>query len=247
MNKIVTLTLAITAAIAWSASASAVGAPPINTNFVKSPGRLPLVRLNAAHRGAFVARDETANAGLTPISNNFTQYVNSPYWGWFGYAIVGPQGGGANGIEQWLASAFTPKVNRIATRVEVPALYYSGTNGVDLSLNDDAGGLPGKALHTWHLTNLPGVACCTTVGGSDKNGISLTAGKQYWVVVSTNANEQTAAAVWGLTEFADVQKFGTSFAIYCGGNGCTQLGFTPNTWHIQSNSVYGLAFSVYGR
>jgi hypothetical protein len=216
------------------------------TQTAGSPGHLPVISLRGLHRGPLVSRDERADAGLIKIANNFTQYANSPYWGWSGYAVCGPQAGCADGAEQWLATAFTPKANHVATRVEVPAEYYQGTNGVELSIYDDAGGVPGKPLHSWHLTNLPSSPCCDAAGGSDKRGIALTGGKQYWIVIGTSAQDATAVAVWGFTEFANVQKRGGTFDVYCSGSGCTNLGLNDNAWNPMT-SIYGLAFSVLGK
>jgi len=247
MTSRLALTVAL-AVIAWlgaHSSALANGSLPVVTRLAGAE-HPPLVALRSGQHGRLAARDVAQDAGLIKIANNFTQYKNSPYWGWSGYAICGPQGGCADATEQWLATAFTPKANHVATRIEVPALYYSGTNGVVLSLYDDAGGVPGKPLHSWQLSNLPNVACCTVVGGSDKRGIPLTGGKQYWIVIGTSAKDATAVALWALTEFADVQKHGSSFDIYCSGSGCTQLGYKENAWNLMANMIYGLAFSVLG-
>src|SRR4029077_5562665 len=120
----------------------------------------PLVSLTTENRGPLAARDISEDAGLVKIANNFTQYTNSPYWGRLAYEIIGPQGGRAFGSAQRLATSFTPKANHVATRVEVAALYHSGSNEVVLSIYDDAGGVPGKSLHSWNLTNLPSAPCC---------------------------------------------------------------------------------------
>lgn len=62
-----------------------------------------------------------------------------------------------------------------------------------------------------------------------KHGIPLTGGKQYWIVISTDAQDATAVALWALTESAAVQKHESSFAIYCSGSGCTQIGYKENS------------------
>jgi hypothetical protein len=196
------------------------------------------------NHGPLVVRNDADDAGLIEIANNFTQYPDSPYWGWLGYSVFGPGQQAGRGTEWWLATAFTPKSSRLATRVEVAAEYDYGTNGAVLALYDDAGGLPGKALHSWQLTNLPHAVCCTVAGGSDKRGIALTGGKQYWVVMRTNAKLQNAVVVWALTEFADVQKHGSSFALYCSGS-CGS--WKNKAWNLQSPMLYGLAFSVLGK
>lgn len=244
MNKTFSVTLAMIALIGWNSNALAGGTIPVVTHVVSRPGQPQLISLK--QRGPLVPRDDSQDAGLTPIVNTFTQYKNSPYWGRLGYASCGPQDC-AEGTEQWLATAFTPKSNYVATRVEIAAIHYMGANEAVVSIYDDAKGVPGKALHSWTLTNLPGGICCTVVGGSDKRGIPLSAGKQYWIVLSTSPKAPTAVAVWVFTEFADVQKHGTSYAVYCSGAGCTNLGLADNAWHIFTNVLYGFAYSVLGK
>jgi hypothetical protein len=247
MHKIFIVTLAIAGLIGANSNALADGNLAVVTHIVGGTGQPPLVSLSAAHRGPLVARDDAEDAGLIKIANNFTRYKYSPYWGWFGYEVWGPQVHSAYGTENWLATAFTPKANHLATKVEVAAIFYGATEDVVLSLYDDAGGLPGKPLHSWPLTNLPHTVCCTVVGGSDKGGIPLTGGKQYWVVIRTSAKEPAAAAVWALTEFANVQQHGTSWAAYCAGPECAKLGFKDHAWHIYAPILYGLAFAVLGK
>jgi len=245
IQKTLIAALAILALIGSSSNVLADDGPPLVIRAVSGHGP-PLVSLSAEQRGPLVPRDLSKDAGLIKISDNLTPYPNSPYWGWFGYASFGPQGG-VPGTEQWLATAFTPTANHLATRVEVPAEYYNGTNAADLSLYDDAGGVPGKALHTWHLTNLPNSVCCTLVGGSYKSGIALSGGTQYWVVLSISPKDPATAVIWVLSESAQVQEHGSSWAVYCSGGGCSQLGYTDNAWNIIPPQAYGFAFSVLGK
>ncbi|MGA7201221.1 MAG: choice-of-anchor R domain-containing protein [Candidatus Cybelea sp.] len=247
MHKTFTVTLAIVALISANSNALADGSlPPVVTHAASRPGEPPLVSLRTEHLGAMVARNAAEDTGLTEIANNFTQYPNSPYWGWLGYAVLGPGQGAGKGTEQWLATAFTPKANHVATKVEVAAEFDYGTNAVVLSLYDDAGGMPGKSLRSWQLTNLPHAVCCTVASGSDKRGIPLTGGKQYWVVMRTNAKDSDSVVVWALTEFANVQKHGASWALYCNGPGCPSTWKNPG-WNIFTHTLYGLAFAVFGK
>lgn len=244
MRNFLTLTLAIVALAGSSSSAWADGSLPVVTHPATRPGTPPLVSLRAGHLGPIVARDDASDAGLIKIANNFTQYANSPYWGRLGYTAFGPGPGAGNGTEWWLAAPFTPKANHLATKVEVALEYDFGTNAAVLSLYDDAAGLPGKPLRSWQLSNLPHAVCCTVVGGSDRNGIPLTAGKQYWVVVRMNAKDANAVVVWALTEDANVQKRGSTWALYCSGS-CS--GWNDHAWNLFAGMLYGLAFSVLGK
>lgn len=240
-----TVTLAIVGLIGAYSTALAGGSVPGVTLVPSRPGQPKLVSLSAGHRAPMVPRDVAADAGLTEIANNLTKYPNSPYYGWYGYASFGPQAG--DGTEEWLATAFTPKANHLATRVEVAAEYDTGGDDFFISLNEDAGGVPGKALRSWQFTNLPHSPCCTLAVGSDKRGIPVTGGKRYWIVLGTTAKEPAAEAIWALTEYANVQKHGSSFAVYCSGGGCTNVGYKDNAWNVIPQILYGLAFSVLGK
>jgi hypothetical protein len=244
MRKTVAVILALFALIGSNAASGATG--PVVTRTANKPNQPRIVQLPAAHNGVLVPRANGGDAGLVKIFNNFTQYKNSPYWGWSGYAVLGPDAGGEAGAEQWLAAPFTPTADHIATKVELAGLHYSGGNTFFVSINSDASGLPGKALHTFQLKNLLSVACCEVDSVLDKTGVKLQGGKQYWIVFGTNANDTNAGAIWGFSEFASVQRYGANMAIYCVGNGCGQLGYKDNAWNPEANLLYGLAFAVLG-
>ncbi|HEY2474547.1 MAG TPA: hypothetical protein VGI19_07060 [Candidatus Cybelea sp.] len=247
MHKTFTIALVSIALIGWNSNALADGSPSVVVHAPSRPGAPPLIALRTGRQVTIVERNDAEDVGLTKIAGNLTRYPNSPYYGWLGYAICGPQGGCAYDAEQWLAVAFTPNTNHLATKVEVPAEYYQGTNGVALSIYDDADGVPGKPLHTWHLTNLPHGPCCTLASGSYKPGISLGGGKQYWVVLRTSHFDLNSVTLWTFTEYASVQKHFASMATYCSGAGCANLGLKDHGWKIFSQMLYGLAFSVLGR
>lgn len=247
MYKTFTVTLAVLALLGANSNTLAGGSVPVVTQVVTKPGEPRLVAVGTKGHAVIVPRDTSEDAGLTVIATNLTRYKSSPYYGWYGYEAWGPQVQGADNTENWLATAFTPKTNVSATRVEVPAAFEGGTNQFILGLYDDAGGVPKKALHSWTLTDLQHSVCCAVAGVSYKPGIPLTGGKQYWIVLRTSAKAPDSAVVWQLTEFENVQKNMTSWAAYCGGPGCALLGFPDHGWHIYSPILYGLAFAVLGK
>lgn len=244
MRKRFTVMLATAALIGSAAVARAAGSGLPVVIHPSKPGAPALVSLSAEHLGPVVPRDDSSDARLVKIADNFARDPNSPYWGWSGYAAFGsgPQAG--NGTQWWLAAPFTPTADHIATKVEVAAEHYLGTNAAVLGLYDDAGGLPGNELHSWQLSNLPHSVCCTVVGRSDQAGIPLTGGKQYWVVIRMNAKDANAVVLWALTESADVQEHGATWALYCSGS-CP--GWKNHAWNLFPNMLYGFAFSVLGK
>ena len=85
--------------------------------------------------------------------------------------------------------------------IEVAGEYYKGgTNGITISLNEDSDGLPGNAVHTWNLTNLPLLGtCCKLDIMKDTKGLKVKRGVQYWVVGSTDASTRRTIDCWDFT------------------------------------------------
>jgi hypothetical protein len=179
----------------------------------------------------------TANikdSGLVTIFSNLAaKYPKGKYWCCTGYNIMGP---GQSLGAQWMAAVFTPGADHTVTRIEVAVGYsQQGTNGVVLSLNRDNNGVPGTALKTWNASGLPRFGdCCTLVVKSDTSGIPVSAGKQYWVVLSTNNNEKDTVDGWNVTDTNQVDS--ATVATYPGNS---------NQWEAFQTTP-GLAFAVKG-
>ncbi|HXM24243.1 MAG TPA: choice-of-anchor R domain-containing protein [Terriglobales bacterium] len=174
------------------------------------------------------------DSGLVTIFSNLAAtYPKGEYWCCTGYNVMGSNSGVG---EQWMAAAFTPGANHTVTRIEVAVGYsQQGTNGVVLSLNRDSHGIPGKALRSWSASNLPRFGtCCTLVVKSDKSGIPVSAGKQYWIVLSTNSNELDTVDVWSVDDTNQLDS--ATVATYPG---------TSNHWKAFQTTP-GLAFAVKG-
>jgi hypothetical protein len=190
-----------------------------------APARMTLI---AAPNRSFT-RSNPDEAGLVTIFNNLAaKYPKGEFWCCSGYNVMGPSVG-----EQWMAAAFTPLANHTATKVEVAAGWSQGTNGIVISLNKDSSGMPGKALKTWNFTGLQNFGtCCMLVVRTDKAGIPLTAGKQYWVVLSTNGQETDTVDAWNVDDTDQIDS--TTLASY-----------TNNQWTVFPASP-GVAFAVMG-
>jgi uncharacterized protein (TIGR03437 family) len=77
------------------------------------------------------------------------------------------------------------------------ALAGGGTSGAQISLLQDAAGVPGKSLESWQVSNLPQESGpITTV--EDQLGLTLQAGQQYWVEVQPAAGSKSSLG-WGLS------------------------------------------------
>lgn len=147
--------------------------------------------------------------GLITIFDNLLptkKYPYGTYFCCFGIAVAGPNNG--YDPEQWWAEAFTPGANATVTRIEVAVTYMAGpTNGVNIGLYTDANGVPGAPLVSEDVTNLPPFGgCCTVMNIKDKNGIPVTAGTQYWVVLSTDSANAGLLGSWDYNGMDQVTK-----------------------------------------
>jgi len=176
------------------------------------------------------AKTKLNDAGLVTIFSNLAaKYPKGEYWCCGGYNVMGPSQG-----EQWMAGTFTPGADHTVTRVEVAVGYSQGaTNGVVISLNRDNNGVPGKALKTWNASGLPPFgACCTLVVKSDASGIPVSAGKRYWVVLSTNSHEKDTVDGWNFNDTNQVDM-------------ATNASYTGQKWTV-FQTTQGVAFAVKG-
>jgi hypothetical protein len=189
-----------------------------------------------------VAPSNFARATLVTIVSNLASYRSGRYWAFEGSPVTGPDG--ERGFpENWRAVAFSSRANHTATVIEVAVGLVSGTNGLVLSLNRDNKGIPGRAIATRRLSNLPAFGtCCTIETATLAKGTPLKAGTQYWVVVSTNSSENTTNATWMFNDTDQVDSF--LEASYCPSNCGSASGWTP----YQSDTVSGseLAYAILG-
>jgi len=126
------------------------------------------------------------DAKLTTIAGNLSKYEFAPFFCCYGNTIA--QGPPAFPFTTWVAIAFTPAADSTITKVEVPVGTYN-TNDIDflVTINSDDNGVPGDALHTFHMQapNFYGY-CCSLDVGKHNAGIPVSGGKQYWIAVKTS-------------------------------------------------------------
>jgi len=136
------------------------------------------------------------DAGLTTIAGNLSKYPNGVFFCCYGLTISGPDS--FLGAAYWDAIPFTPTANYTVKALEASVGWgFNGANGVTLSLNEDSGGLPGKALATANLTNLEGYgSCCKLAIAKAPGGIPVSQGTQYWLVVSTSSGTAATYDGW---------------------------------------------------
>lgn len=176
-------------------SASALAAGP-NGATAHADGRTTIAPTGAA---AVMPRQALGVEGLKEVYSTFNTDPNNAYDCCAGWTISAE--GSIVGARQDVAMPFTPAANYAIKTITVAVGYVAGTNGVTVSLNEDAGGVPGATIKKKFLTGLPTFgSCCTTVSMSAK-GAPVNAGTQYWVVVKTT---KKTADTWDAWNFNNI-------------------------------------------
>src|SRR5262249_16068398 len=137
------------------------------------------------------------------------------------------QGGANFPFQAWEAVAFTPAADATVTKIEVSAgRQGGGTTGFELGLWNDNGGVPGSPIKTQHVFRLPNYGeCCQLAVANAASGIPVKAGTQYWVVVSTTAND-TDIYAWA---FNSTDMTAQPAAFWCQGSS-TYCGTASGQW-----------------
>jgi hypothetical protein len=176
---------------------------------------------------------------LKVIAGNFSTYPKALYFSIWGETV--DQGVNGFPYQTWAAVAFTPATNATVTKIETSAgRQGGGTAGFELSLWDDAGGAPGKPIRSTHVSNLPAYGqCCSVSVVTYKTGVPVKAGTQYWVVVSTTA-EDTDVYAWAFNS-TDMSAHPTAF--WCN-NSPQDCGSDEGKWTVSQYVQYG--FNVLG-
>jgi hypothetical protein len=189
-------------------------------------------------------------AGLTVIFNNLgTKYPDGVYWCCEGATIFGPANT-LSGPEYWEAAGFVPSTNISVRQIQVAVGWVNYKAGeytdVIVSLNaDDGTGKPGAALKRWK-TQIGGITfgSCCVVSTEHSAGIAVTAGTQYWVVVSTEKKSDIWAA-WNVDDTKQLSKDAILESFWCSGT-ATQCGKNNNKW-ASYMGYPGFAFAVFGK
>ncbi len=151
-----------------------------------------------------------AEPNLSLIAGNLSRYPNAVFFCCYGLTISGPTS--FLGEAYWDAIPFTPTANTTVRQIEVSVGWgFNGANGVTASLNADSNGLPGTALATANLTNLAGYGDCCQLAIARGAAVPVTAGTQYWVVVSTS---NTTTATYDGWAFNSTDMRAYQFATY---------------------------------
>lgn len=161
------------------------------------------------------------------IAGNLSDYPFGTFFCCFGNTIAGINS--ALGFEVWVAIPFTPAANMRVHRVEASVgwIVSSDTNFL-LGVYNDASGVPGKPIKNFKAVaaNQYG-SCCTLVTENSSLGIPVTAGKQYWLVVSTD--DKNHGTFFGAWAFNSTDMRSHPIASWCKTTG-SQCGANNGKW-----------------
>ncbi len=210
-----------------------------NGVIVSDDGRTVMVKA----RGRQAVATDQSDATLVKIYDNLgTAYPKGVYWCCEGATISGPDSPG--NVEWWDGVAFTPKSNHTVTKIELALGYLGGTNEVIVSLDSDADGVPGTPIKTWKVKNLPnGGTCCTLAAVTDKSGVAVTAGVQYWITVTTNSSDKDAFLFWNVNDTDQIDPAPSAARCYSTNGQCRQ----DNGKWVAVPETPGLALAVLGQ
>jgi len=176
------------------------------------------------------------------IAGNLSTYPFGTFFCCFGNTIAQE---GSNGFPftTWVAIPFTPTADTTVGRIEASVGTFGGTSEFELSLREDDNGLPGKVIKSFHITSPPTYgACCTLDVGTDKSGIPITGGTQYWIAATTTAKDVFEGG-WA---FNSTDMRSHAIASYCKGPS-TYCGTTNNGKWVAGQSGDPLpAYAVQG-
>ena len=136
--------------------------------------------------------------GAPAIVENFaTSYPKGLYNATTAFVLSGPQ---SLFGQLWLATAFTPATSAAVREVEIPlGLTFGQHNHVQVHIYADANGMPGEDLWTRKVALEQSLGeCCNIIPIHLQAPVKLTAGKQYWLAVTTLPSEPDVLGFWNL-------------------------------------------------
>jgi len=190
------------------------------------------------------------NTKLTTIFDNLGGYYpDGVYWCCEGGTIWGPDETLTNpSITYWDAVAFTPSTSLSVTKISVAVGFVNYGEKYDdfiLSLNNDSSNTPGTVIKQWKVTNLPTFgSCCTVETKGDAAGIPVTAGTQYWVVVSTEKKSDVWAA-WNVNDTKQLSTDAITESFYCYSTDSSDCSYNGQ-WYTYSGYP-GYSVGVWGK
>ena len=238
MKIIATLACAVAALSAAPSLAAAVPAEAAAEVPAKVPAEVPAKVMEGGRIVALVRHAAgrytpplAHKPRLPPIYDNFAMfYPKGVYNAGEGASLSGPVN--LHG-QHWLAAAFTPTASATVKEVDVAAGYIGGTNRVKIHLYADASGVPGQEVWARQATLPVFGNCCAVVALGDPEQVTLKAGTQYWIGITTLPNSGSFNGAWDVNT---VDQVDPGLAAQDTGAG----------W-VAGSSLPQFAFGVYGQ
>lgn len=145
-----------------------------------------------------------ADTALKKIFSNLGTDPTDLYDSTNGWLVMGDTNPGF-GYYQHIAIPFVPKNDSTITKVKVALQYYNigagQSNAATVAIYNTLGGLPNKAIAKKTVTNMEdfGTGCCNLKVATLATPLHVKGGKKYWVVGTTNAQQQDVLNVWDWT------------------------------------------------
>lgn len=158
---------------------------------------------------------------LSVIAGNFSSYANATYFSIYGNTI--DQGVNGYPFLIWQGEAFTPAADATVKQIQVGVGdLNAGYGSIEVSLYDDNNGVPGNVLKAVNVKNVqPYGECCAPTTAKLGTGIPVTAGTQYWVVVSTTPRDRDIYG-WNFNTTDMTAQLGAGYCVsttYCSQSG----------------------------
>jgi hypothetical protein len=143
-------------------------------------------------------------ASLTIYSNLATLYKKGTYFSGTGNTLCGTA---CLSGYAYAATAFTPKANATAGKVVAAIGGIVGTE-FSIGIYSDANGIPGAALWTGSVKNVPTFGtCCDLARAEIAGGLALKGGTQYWfVAIDRKTADSTFQGAWALAEVDQIDS-----------------------------------------
>lgn len=191
------------------ATAAVAGAPkgPVNLHgVIATPGGLAIATRPPTRRMLQIPLRER---GLTTIFNNLAnRYPDGVYWCCTSAIISGTAS--EFGAQSWIAASFTPAATLTVSKIVLGLSVNSGTNTLVVTLNRDDGGLPGSELASTSVSNMPRFPNCCAVAQAKGQGVPVSAGQQYWIVVKTKGRDSNTFGGWNFNDTEQVTPTGVA-------------------------------------
>lgn len=147
--------------------------------------------LHAAPRPATTATsaastDAARVARVRVIFSNLGRDPVLPYDCCFAWGLTGPAA--ENGDATAVGVSFRPIRNARVRKLELGLSYLSGTNQVLVVMHEDAGGVPGRMVAEFTVEDVPRIGSCCELAQVTPQGVTVQAGRVYWVTARVDGN-----------------------------------------------------------